>query len=195
MSTPTLSDRKILIVVTNYGVERDEIQVPLQRLQQAGASVTVAAPSAGEVQSLVGDKDPGPVLTADTSLADVVPDDYDALVVPGGTINADALRIDPHAQHIIQAFARASRPVAAICHAPWLLVSSGLASGKRLTSWKSLADDLRNSGAEWTDEPLVRDTTGGWTLITSRFPGDLAQFVDAIEDELSGAGRSVSQLS
>ena len=169
-----------LVITTNYGVEQDELTVPLQALRDAGIDVTVAAVSNEPIETLVGDKDPGESVTPDTTLSDVDPSAFDLLVVPGGTINADQLRGEADALNIVRAFARDGKTIAAICHAPWLLVEADLTRGKTLTSWSSLATDVRNSGATWVDQELVTDDADGWTLITSRSPEDLDAFTGAI---------------
>lgn len=177
----TLDGKKILVITTNYGVEQDEIVVPTEQLRERGASVTVAAKETGTIQTLVGDKDPGQTLEPDTTIAGVDAKDFDALVIPGGTINADTLRQESRAATLVQAFAEASKPVAAICHGPWTLVEAGVLSGKTVTSFPSLQTDLRNAGAEWVDQEVQVD--GGF--ITSRTPDDLTAFVDAIESALT----------
>lgn len=177
----TLDGKKILVITTNYGVEQDEIVVPTEQLRERGASVTVAAKETGTIQTLVGDKDTGQTLEPDTTIAGVDAKDFDALVIPGGTINADTLRQESRAATLVQAFAEASKPVAAICHGPWTLVEAGVLSGKTVTSFPSLQTDLRNAGAEWVDQEVQVD--GGF--ITSRTPDDLPAFVDAIESALT----------
>ncbi|WIB42529.1 type 1 glutamine amidotransferase domain-containing protein [Curtobacterium flaccumfaciens pv. flaccumfaciens] len=177
----TLDGKKVLVITTNYGVEQDEIVVPTEQLRERGASVTVAAKETGTIQTLVGDKDPGQTLEPDTTIAGVDAKDFDALVIPGGTINADTLRQESRAATLVQAFAEASKPVAAICHGPWTLVEAGVLSGKTVTSFPSLQTDLRNAGAEWVDQEVQID--GGF--ITSRTPDDLPAFVDAIESALT----------
>lgn len=180
-----LNGKKILVAVSNRGVEQDELTVPLQRLRAAGAEVTVAAPKPGEIETLVSDWEPGDRVPVDTTLADVDDSGYDLLLLPGGTINADALRLDEDAQRIAKAFTASSRPVASICHGPWLLVETGLTRGKTLTSYLSIKTDVINSGGTWKDQEVFRCPADGWTLITSRNPGDLDAFVGAIEAELS----------
>jgi protease I len=177
----TLDGKKVLVITTNYGVEQDEIVVPTEQLRERGASVTVAAKETGTIQTLVGDKDPGQTLEPDTTIAGVDAKDFDALVIPGGTINADTLRQESRAATLVQAFAEASKPVAAICHGPWTLVEAGVLAGKTVTSFPSLQTDLRNAGAEWVDQEVQVD--GGF--ITSRTPDDLPAFVDAIESALT----------
>jgi protease I len=174
---------KILVIATNYGVEQDEIVVPVEQLRAQGDHVTVAGQQAGTIETLVGDKDPGSSVEATTTIADVSASDFDALVVPGGTINADTLRQDDDAVALVRAFAGADKPIAAICHGPWTLIEAGVITGRTITSFPSLQTDVRNAGAEWVDREVQVDD-GGSTLITSRNPDDLPAFVDAIQAAL-----------
>ncbi|MET9594393.1 type 1 glutamine amidotransferase domain-containing protein [Streptomyces sp. NPDC006516] len=185
MTDNDVKNRKVLAVVTNYGVEQDELVVPVEHLRGAGAQVDVAAVSMDDIVTLVGDKDPGKTVRPDLTLTDAVPGDYDLLLVPGGTLNADTLRLQDGTSGIIRSFTESGRPVAAICHGPWALVEAGVVSGKRLTSYASLRTDIRNAGGEWTDAPVVTDDSDGWTLITSRNPGDLEPFLGEIDKALA----------
>ncbi|MFW7414892.1 DJ-1/PfpI/YhbO family deglycase/protease [Demequina sp. SO4-18] len=169
-----------LIITTNYGVEQDELKKPLEALREAGVPVTLAASEYSPVQSLVGDKDLGETFEPDTLLADAQMGDHAVLVVPGGTINADNLRTDDAAVALVRAFAADGRTVASICHGPWLLAEADVARGKSLTSYPSIATDLRNAGATWEDVELRRCEAEGWTLLTSRNPGDLDAFAPAV---------------
>lgn len=181
-----LTGRSALAIVTNYGVEQDELTEPLEHLREAGATVTVAATEASAVETLVGDKDPGRVVTADITIADVDASTFDLLLIPGGTINADQLRLQDDAISIVREFASSGRPIAAICHGPWALATADVLAGKQLTSYASIATDLRNAGAQqWVDEPVVTDDSGGWTLITSRTPDDLDDFLREIDATLA----------
>lgn len=180
-----LSGKKVLVVVSNRGVEQDELKDPVQKLRQAGAEVTIAAPETGQVQSLVGDWDLGEVFEVDATLAEVGEEDFDLLLIPGGTLNADNLRLDGDAQRIVKTFAATSRPVASICHGPWLLVETGLVKNKTLTSYTSIKTDVINAGGTWKDEQVFRCTAENFVLITSRNPGDLEAFNTAIAQELS----------
>ncbi|MEV0783730.1 type 1 glutamine amidotransferase domain-containing protein [Streptomyces sp. NPDC050423] len=180
-----VSERKVLAVVTNYGVEQDELVVPVDHLRGWGAKVDVAAVTMDDVETLVGDKEPGKSVRPDLTLDDVDPAGYDLLLVPGGTLNADTLRLRDSATRIVRAFTTSGRPVAAICHGPWALVEAGAVAGKRLTSYASLQTDIRNAGGDWADEPVVTDDAGGWQLITSRNPGDLEPFVREIDAALA----------
>ncbi|MFZ7087284.1 DJ-1/PfpI/YhbO family deglycase/protease [Curtobacterium sp. RRHDQ10] len=175
-----LTGFKILVIATNYGVEQDEIVVPTKDLADRGATITIAAKTTDPIETLVGDKDPGQTVTPDILLDEAAADDYDALVVPGGTINADTIRQEPGAIALVAAFADAGKPIAAICHGPWLLIESGVLPGRTITSFPSLQTDVRNAGAEWVDREVEVDSTGGSTIITSRNPDDLPAFVDAI---------------
>ncbi|PZE69754.1 type 1 glutamine amidotransferase domain-containing protein [Curtobacterium sp. MCBD17_021] len=179
-----LDGKKILVIATNYGVEQDEIVVPTDQLRERGATVTVAAKESGSIETLVGDKDPGESVDTDTTYDGVSAADFDALVVPGGTINADTIRQDSTAVDLVKAFVEAGKPVAAICHGPWTLVEAGVLPGRTITSFPSLQTDVRNAGGEWVDQEVQVDETGS-TIITSRNPGDLPAFVDAIQAALA----------
>ncbi|HEV6953032.1 MAG TPA: type 1 glutamine amidotransferase domain-containing protein [Promicromonospora sp.] len=181
-----LTGKQVLAVVTNYGVEQDELLVPVQHLRDHGAVVTLAAVQDDDVRTLVGDEKPGETVTPDTTIDDVDPAGFDLLLVPGGTINADTLRLQGPAVAVAEAFAGSGRPVAAICHGPWLLVEAGKVSGARMTSYPSLATDVRNAGGTWVDEPVVRDEGAGFPLITSRNPDDLPDFLREIDAVLEG---------
>jgi intracellular protease, PfpI family len=185
MSENDLSVRNVLAIVTNYGVEQDELVLPVEHLRSWGAHVDVAATSADEIQTLVGDKDPGSTVRPDLTLNDVYEASYDLLLVPGGTLNADKLRMQDIATDIIRSFTSSGRPVAAICHGPWALVEADVVEGKELTSYASLKTDIANAGGEWADKPVVTDDSGGWILITSRKPGDLKHFIREIDSALA----------
>jgi protease I len=185
VSESTLTGRRVLAIVTNYGVEQDELVVPVDHLSDQGVDVTVAAQSSDPVQTLVGDKDPGRTVTPDTTFADVDAGDYVLLLVPGGTINADTLRLDEQAVGLVRAFAASGRPIAAICHGPWALVEAGVLGGVTLTSYPSLRTDVRNAGGEWRDQEVVTDDAGGFPLVTSRNPDDLPAFLPAVDKVLA----------
>ncbi|MGW8351667.1 type 1 glutamine amidotransferase domain-containing protein [Streptomyces wedmorensis] len=184
----TLAGKAVLVLTTNYGTEQDELQKPIRTLREAGARVTVAAQKDEDVRTLVSDRRPGDVVRPDTTLKNAAADDFDAVIVPGGTLNADRLRTDDSARRLLSAFADAGKPVAAICHGPWLLVDTGLARDRELTSYPSLRPDLENAGGTWVDREVVVDTSGGHPLITSRKPGDLDAFAAAIVRSLDGGG-------
>lgn len=179
-------DSRVLVIVTNSGVEQDELLVPVRHLRDHGAAVDVAAVSRDDVRTRVRDEEPGETVRPTHTLGEVDPADYDLLVIPGGTVNADSLRLHREAVDLVLAFTTTGRPVAAICHGPWLLAEAGVAHGKQLTSFPSLRTDLGNAGATWTDEPLVEDDGGGWRLVTSRNPDDLEHFLRGIDTALRG---------
>ncbi|MFJ5290830.1 DJ-1/PfpI/YhbO family deglycase/protease [Streptomyces sp. NPDC088348] len=187
MADKPLNGHRVLALVTNYGVEQDELLVPFRRLREDGADVTVAAATAEPVQTLVGDKDAGETVQPDATFETVDPLAHQLLLIPGGTINADNLRLNDKAIGMVRAFAPSGRPIAAICHGPWALVEAGVLRDKTLTSYPSLRTDIRNAGAKsWVDEPVVSDPEGGYTLVTSRTPKDLDDFLGAIHHALVG---------
>jgi protease I len=175
-----LAGKKVAIVATDYFEEAELIE-PMKALRNVGVTVDIIAPKSGEIKG-VKHVDPGQSVKVDKTLDEANPDDYDAAVFPGGAINADNLRMDQKARNFItKIMSVQGKPTAVICHAPWLLVSAGLVRGKRLTSFHTIQDDMRNAGAEWIDEPIVLDDN----LITSRKPDDLSAFNDAIITALS----------
>ncbi|WP_433590637.1 type 1 glutamine amidotransferase domain-containing protein [Nocardia sp. CA-145437] len=176
---------RVLIVTSNTGVERDELVVPRDRLRARGAHVTHAATENIDVQTFRHDLIPSEPVRPDTSIGEMDPGAFDVMVIPGGTVNADKLRTDAKARELVRSAIDAGRPIAAICHGPWLLVEAAVVAGKTVTSYPSLRTDLINAGASWVDEPVVRSDAAGWTLITSRNPGDLPDFIDAIAAEFS----------
>ena len=171
-----IENKKILIMATD-GFEQSELEVPRDRLREMGATVHVATPDGSSIRGW-DETDWGQEAEADLEIAKAGPGDYDALVLPGGQINPDKLRVNEAAIALIRAFSEAGRPIAAICHAPWLVIEAGLARGRRMTSFESIRTDLKNAGADVVDESVVVD--GG--LITSRKPGDLEDFVAAIAE-------------
>lgn len=188
---PALDGRKIALLVTNYGVEEAELASPRQAVEDAGGDPVIVAVEESPVQTLVGDKDPGRTFDPDAILGRVSADDFDALIVPGGTINADNLRLNADAVDLVSAFIDAGKPVAAICHGPWTLVETGELAGRTLTSYPSLRTDVINAGADWVDETVHVDDDGDWTLITSRIPDDLEaftrEFVRVFAEEAAGS--------
>jgi protease I len=184
---PDIRESKILIMATN-GFEQSELQVPLERLRAAGATVEVAAPEAGEIRGWA-EKDWGDTVPVDKRLEQVRVEDYDALVLPGGVINPDTLRTRPRAVEIVRGFMDVSKPVAAICHGPWLLAEADVLEGRRITSYRSVRTDMINAGAQWVDEAVVVDNG----LITSRSPADLDAFVPKIIEEIREGQRHHAQ--
>lgn len=176
--------KKVLFITSNYGVERDELKLPLEFLRDKGIESIHAATKLEDVQSVLGDKEDSEKFTPHTTLEKVDPADYDLLVIPGGTVNVDQLRIDTNAIQIIQSFTDHHKPIAIICHGPWALINAERIKDKNLTSYKSVRLDLENAGAHWVDEEVHRCITNGWPLITSRCPDDIPAFNQAILDEL-----------
>lgn len=186
MTDATLAERKVLVIVSNYGVEQDELTVPVDYLRNAGADVTIAAIEEAPIQTLVSDKDPGKTVDPTSTHGEVSPADFDLLLIPGGTINADNLRLEDEAIGIVKAFAAAGKPIASICHGPWALVEADILKGKTLTSYASIKTDITNAGAQaWVDKPVVTCEAGTYVLITSRNPDDLDHFTQAIEELLA----------
>jgi protease I len=177
-----LTGKNVAIIAGDY-FEEAELVVPRDELRRSGATVKVYSADGEPIQATEGDVNPTQKVEVDGSFADVSVDEIDALVVPGGSVNADKIRLDETAQELLRAVDEADKPLAIICHGPWLLVSAGAAKGRKVTSWPSLTDDLRNAGAEWVDEEVVVDGN----LITSRNPDDLPAFVGAIDAALVGA--------
>jgi protease I len=171
---PEISKARILIVATD-GFEESELFGPRQILQDRGARVELASPDMKPIQATVHD-DPGKTIRPDLTISQARPEDYDALVLPGGVRNPDHLRTNREAIDLIRAFARASKPVAAICHGPWLLIEADLVRGKTATSWPSIRTDLRNAGANVVDEEAVTDGN----IVTSRKPDDVPAFTQAL---------------
>ena len=173
-----ITDAKILILST-HGFEQSELEKPLKDLKAAGATVHVATPD-GEAIKGWDDGNWGASVPADLALGDVVMNDYDALVLPGGQINPDILRANKDAVALIKAFGQRGAPIAAICHGPWLLIEAGLVEGRRATSYASIQTDMKNAGALWEDSEVVCDKA----IITSRQPEDLDAFVAKIIEEV-----------
>jgi len=168
--TQPLNHMKIAILVDDL-FEQAELAEPKQALEASGATVHIVSPKEPKVTGMKH-HEKGDSFGVDVALRLANADDYDGLVLPGGVINADTLRTDETAQQFVKAFDAARKPIAVVCHGSWLLISAGLASGRTLTSWPSLRDDLRNAGATWVDREVVSD--GNWT--SSRKPDDLPAF-------------------
>ncbi|SDE35092.1 protease I [Blastococcus fimeti] len=172
---------KVAVLATD-GVEQVELDRPWQALEEAGAEPELVSLESGSITAY-DHIDKGDTKKVDTTVAHADPDDYAGLVLPGGVINGDFVRADADAVAFVKAFFEAGKPVAAICHAAWVLVEADVLKGRRMTSWPSLQTDLRNAGATWVDEEVVVDGT----LITSRNPDDLEAFGAAIVEEFAAA--------
>ena len=179
----SLSGTAIAILATD-GFEQAELVKPKKALEDAGATVHVVSPESGQIKGWDED-DWGDSVDVDQSLSGASADDYAALVLPGGQINPDKLRINDDALSFVKAFAKAGKPIAAICHAPWLVIEAGLAKDRHMTSFKSIRTDLENAGAKVRDEEVVVCPHGDFTLITSRNPDDIPAFNRAIIETVS----------
>jgi protease I len=175
-----LTGKTVAIIATDF-FEEAELVKPRDALREAGAEVKIYSTGTDPIQAVEGDTQPTQKVDVDGTLDDLDVGSVDAVVVPGGTINADRIRIEERARDIVRQAMADELPLAVICHGPWLLVSAGVAKGRRLTSYASLADDVRNAGGTWVDEEVVVDGN----LITSRDPDDLPAFIQALEDALS----------
>ena len=175
---PDIHNTRVLILAAD-GFEQLELTVPRDELRKAGARVDVATPTGRAIRGW-DMTDWGESAQADLKIQDARVDDYDVLVLPGGVINPDKLRIDPAAMNVVKSFLREGKLVAAICHAPWLLVQADAVKNRRMTSYKSIRKDVENAGARWVDEEVVTDSG----VITSRSPDDLPAFVKKIIEEV-----------
>jgi protease I len=163
-------------VLATHGFEDSELVEPMNSLEYAGAQVSIVALEPGKIQGVHNDLDRSLMMKVDRRIQDVDADEFDAVHLPGGTVNADLLRTVPEVQAFLQAMQHAGKPISAICHAPWELISAGLVRGRTLTSYHTIQDDVRNAGGHWVDRGVVVDDN--W--LTSRQPGDLPAFIPAM---------------
>ena len=177
----SLKGLKVAILVSD-GYEQVELTEPRTALDEAGANTQIVSPKNGHVRAWKFN-DWGTELPVDVKLDDAEPEHFDALLLPGGVINPDTLRIEPKAVAFVKAFFDAGKPVAAICHGPWTVIEAGAARGRRITSWPSLKTDLKNAGADWIDQPVVVDKD----LVTSRRPEDIPAFNPEVIRLFAGA--------
>lgn len=175
---------RVAILATDL-FEEDELIQPRKALDEAGAKTVVISPRKGEIQAVQHDKKTQKV-KVDMSLDEAKPGDFDAVLLPGGAMNADALRMEKKAQEFVRQFDREGKPIAVICHGPWLLISAGLVRGRHMTSYPTIQDDVKNAGAIWTDQVTVRDRN--W--VSSRQPTDIPQFNQNILELFSEARQS-----
>src|SRR4051794_35102876 len=175
-----LNGRRVAILAAD-GVERVELERPRQALDEAGAETVVVSISSGEIQARNNDLEDAGTFAVDQLVGEVSVDDYDALLLPGGTVNPDKLRTERAAVELVRSFVESGKPVASICHGPWSFVEADVARGRRLTSYPSIRTDLRNAGAEVVDEEVVTDGN----ITTSRSPDDLPAFCERIVHEFA----------
>ena len=175
-----LTDLRVAVVATN-GFEESELTEPVAALRSAAARVTILSLEPGQIQGVRHDLDKTVRVEVDRVIGEVSGGQFDAVLLPCGAVNADSLRMEPRVQAFLLATQAAGKPLAAICHAPWELVSAGLVRGRRLTSYHSIQDDIRNAGGLWLDRDVVED--GNW--VTSRQPSDLPAFIPAMIDLFS----------
>ncbi len=178
---PDLTGKKVAFVLKR-GVEQPELTEPWAALEGAGAQPVLVSEEPGTITALIGDWDRGDDFPVDVTLDTAEPSDYDALVLPGGTLNADKIRNNPKAIAFVKAFMDAGKPVAAICHGPWILIEAGAVTGRTLTSTTRIATDLKNAGANWINSEVVIDGN----LVSSRSPRDLPAFDAALLDAVAG---------
>jgi protease I len=169
-----LEGLRVAILVAN-GFEQVELEEPQKALTEAGATTSIISPEGRSVRGM-NHTDKGDDFAVELDIADANPDDFDAVLLPGGVVNADKLRMNEGARRFVQNIESSGKPIAVICHGPWLLVSAGLVKGRHLTSYYTLQDDIRNAGAKWTDEETVVDRN--W--VSSRQPGDIPAFNKAL---------------
>ena len=186
-----LDGKKIAILVAPRGTEEPEFVKPKEAVEAAGGTVTVVSLEGGTARTVNGDLDPGGEYQIDKTVGEVSADEFDGLVIPGGTVGADKLRADADIVSFVRAFFEQSKPVGAICHGPWTLVEADVLSGRRLTSYASLQTDIRNAGGTWTDAEVVVDHG----LVTSRNPNDLPAFCDKIVEEFAEGRHEAQSLS
>jgi protease I len=174
-----LKGKRVAFLFTD-GAEQAEVTEPLEAVRKAGAETDIVSLEKGEVE-MWKHFDKGDKMSAEVAVADADPSDYDGLVLPGGVANPDQLRLNKDAVKFVRAFFEQDKPVGVICHGPWMLVETGVAKGRKVTSWPSLQTDLRNAGADWVDEEVVVDNG----LVTSRKPDDLPAFCAKIVEEFA----------
>ena len=182
--TRALTNRRIAVLAAD-GFEKVELTIPVAALKAAGAEVDIVSLRRGRIRG-VNLHEPASRVRVTRTIDEAAPERYDALLVPGGFINPDLLRQSSAARQFVAAFDVAGKPIATLCHGPWVLASAGLLAGRTLTSWPGIRDDVVNAGATWLDEPVVRDGN----LVTSRGPQDMVPFVRAVLDHFAGSAPS-----
>jgi len=185
-----LQGKKIAILLAPVGTEQAEFTEPKKAVEAEGAAVDVVGIEAGEAQTMNSDVNPGETFTVEKTFSEVSADQYDGLIIPGGTVGSDNLRADEDAVNFIHSFFEQAKPVGVICHGPWTLVEAGVVSGRTLTSYPTLQTDILNAGGNWVDEEVVVDQG----LVTSRNPDDLPAFCAKVVEEIA-EGKHAEQKS
>jgi protease I len=176
-----LQGRKVAILLAPVGSEQVEFTEPKKAVEEAGAQVDVIGLQSGEAQTMNSDVNKGETFSVEKTFSEVSPEDYDALIVPGGTVGADTLRGSEEAVSFVRSFFEQEKPVGVICHGPWTLVEADVVRGRTLTSYPTLQTDIRNAGGEWVDQEVVTDQG----LVTSRNPDDLPAFCEKLVEEIA----------
>ncbi|WP_026534464.1 type 1 glutamine amidotransferase domain-containing protein [Arthrobacter sp. H14] len=179
MSEHDISGKKVAFLLTD-GVEQVELTQPWDAVKQAGGQPVLVSPKSGSIKGF-NHTDPADDFPVDVSVSEAKADDYDALVLPGGVFNADQIRVDKDSQDFTRSFFSSQKPVAVICHGPWIMIDAGVVSGRKMTSYHTLATDLKNAGAEWVDQEVVVDAG----LVSSRNPDDLPAFCSKLVEEVA----------
>jgi protease I len=176
-----IQGKKIAILLAPVGSEQVEFEEPKKAVEDAGATVDVVGVQTGDAQTMNSDVNPGDTFTVEKTFSDVSADEYDGLIVPGGTVGADKLRGSDEAVSFVHSFFNQAKPVGVICHGPWMLVEADVVKGRTLTSYPTLKTDIRNAGGNWVDEEVVVDQG----LVTSRNPDDVAAFCAKVVEEFA----------